>query len=194
MGKDGKFLQRIVGPGKNLGFGTDFWNVGDVNGDGRPDLVVQTDYLVRAGKNPGNLEVLVYSGAPMGLWSDTQRVSLAQQGKQVLHLDAGARHAGSGYFVLGSLSGIKPGLKLGGLTLPLQPDVYFWLMASYPNSAMFRGSLGVLDNKGQATCTITALKGLPKALVGARADHAYFLFKNGRFTKTSNWTPLLFVK
>jgi len=193
-GKDGKFLGRIVGPGKNLAFGTDFWNGGDVNGDGRPDLVVQTDTLVRTYQLPGILEVLLYSGAPMDLWSDTHRVSLSKQGKQVLQLDAGPKHAGSGYFVLGSLSGIKPGLTLGGLTLPLQPDLYFLLAASSPNSAMFQGSLGVLDSLGRATCTITALKGLPAAWVGARADHAYILFKNGRFTKTSHWTPLLFEK
>jgi len=30
--------------------------------------------------------------------------------------------------------------------------------------------------------------------VGLRADHAYLLFSKGRFTKTSNWTPLLFEK
>jgi hypothetical protein len=111
-----------------------------------------------------------------------------------LQLGAGPKHAGSSYFVLGSLSGVKPGLKLGALTLPLQPDVYFWFTAAYPNSTLLKNSLGVLDQKGEATCTFTALQGLPTALVGSRADHAWLLFKNGRFTKTSHWVPLLFEK
>jgi len=191
-GKDGSFLRLLKAPVQNLLLANKIGSLGDVNGDGMPDIYSQTSGAVIS-PTP-KLDIYVLSGAPMDLWSDTHRVSLSKQGKQVLQLDAGPKHAGSSYFVLGSLSGIKPGLKLGGLTLPLQPDLYFLLAASSPNSAMFQGSLGVLDSKGRATCTITALKGLPAAWVGARADHAYILFKNGRFTKTSHWTPLLFEK
>ena len=191
--KDGRLLSRVIGAG-NLTFGYKIYGLGDVNGDGNPDVVVQTEVASLSQKPAPRIKVFVYSGAPMDLWSDTHRVSLAKRGKQVLQLDAGPKHAGSSYFVLGSLGGIKPGLKLGGLTLPLQPDLYFWLTASSPNSAMFQGSLGVLDNHGQATCTITAIPALPTAMIGTRADHAYLLFKNGRFTKTSRWAPLLFEK
>jgi len=192
-GKTGKRLWNLHGGYKDQNLGWALAGGGDVDGDRRPDLIVGMAEAYRA--QPAlTAEMSVWSPAKKSLWSDTHKVSLGKQGQQVLQLDAGAKQAGRTYFLLGSMSGIKPGLPLGGLTLPLQVDGYFWLTATVPNSSFLRSSLGVLDSKGQAKATFTAVTGMPKALIGARADHAYVVFDKTGFRMTSDWVPLLFEK
>ena len=137
--------------------------------------------------------VQVWSGKDLALTSDTHLVSLAGNGAQNLQLDAGKTHAGRPFLLLGSLSGTKPGLRIGPVTLPLNPDGYFWLTASFPNSPILPQSLGILDAAGTSTSRFQAVPQLSPALAGTRLDHAYLVLgANELFA--SNVVPLLFAK
>ncbi len=191
-GKDWSVLDKIAGKAANFRFGWRISSLGDLDGDKRHEILIGSQYF--------NYNVFakdyaeVWSPAKKSFYSDTHCVSLGALGAQRLSLNAGIANAGNAYLVLGSLSGIKPGLRVGNLTLPLQPDPYFFFSASAANSAVLPGSLGILDAKGQGSCRFQAVPGLPKVLAGLRADHAFLVFGKHGFTMTSNWVPLLFEK
>ncbi|MEM7306272.1 MAG: right-handed parallel beta-helix repeat-containing protein [Planctomycetota bacterium] len=85
------------------------------------------------------------------------------------------------YWVLGSLSGTSPGLALGGLTLPLNPDAYFALTAKLPQpEPPLSGFAGALDTAGEAAASFApAGLGLP---VGLAVDHAFVAYDADTFT------------
>ena len=57
------------------------------------------------------------------LFRDSSEISLATGGEQVLGIEAGSRHAGAPYAVLGSLSGVGPTVVAGGVSVPLTGTV-----------------------------------------------------------------------
>ncbi|QDU65010.1 hypothetical protein [Engelhardtia mirabilis] len=94
-------------------------------------------------------------------------------GNHALALDAGVKHAGQAYLVLGSASGTTPGVPVAGLTLPLNADAYFSLSLSQAGNTPFLNTLGVLDANGHGAATIAVPAGL--SLAGLTfLDHAYF--------------------
>jgi outer membrane protein assembly factor BamB len=104
-------------------------------------------------------------------------LSLAEPEPLEFLLDRPAASAGHLYLVLGSLSGTAPGLPLpGGLSLPLVPDALtdLWLLG--PNSPPFSGGLGLLDALGDGRARLTPPGGLPSALAGLSAAHAFLEF------------------
>ncbi len=191
-GKDWKKLSRFTGKAKDYYFGNYLASLGDVDGDKRNEILIGSQYFNYNASAKNYVEV--WTGAKKSLYSDTHRVSLSALGAQRLSLDAGLANAGNAYLVLGTLSGVRPGLRVGKYTLPLQPDPYFFFSASAANSGLLPGSLGILDAKGQGSCRFQALPGLPRLLAGLRADHAFLVFGKQGFTLASNWVPLLFEK
>ena len=83
----------------------------------------------------GNVDAFV-SRLSMGVafYADRYELSLKQAGTQNLYLDAGKQHAGKSYWIFGSF-GTSPGITLGGVRIPLNPD-------GYTDLAMAFGSLG----------------------------------------------------
>ncbi len=69
----------------------------------------------------------------------------------VYSIDGGAGLAGLPYLVLASLSGHVPGVDVGSLHVPLNPDVVTWASVAYANSPAFAGSAGSLDDQGRAS-------------------------------------------
>ncbi len=170
-------------------FGWALRPVGDLDRDGFPDLVVQVYSF------PNYSYLLVVSSRPRPLTRDPSRLSLAKGGKQLFHLAAGPAQAGKFYWLLGSMSGVLPGLWLGPHFLPLNPDAYFLHLLAAPNS-LIPGSLGLLDKNGRAEIAWTLPPGLPAALSGKVLDHAYLVLdpKTLRLDLASNPVPLLLVK
>ena len=81
-------------------------------------------------------------------------------------------HAGKDYLILGTLSGPSPGFPLpGGLTMPINWDLFTSVIVKNLGSPFLSGFLGTLDGNGDATAVLTA-PALP-GLAGATMDFAY---------------------
>jgi uncharacterized Ntn-hydrolase superfamily protein len=79
---------------------------------------------------------------------------------------------GSPYLILASLSGVSPGIPLGGAVLPLQFDALFALSLAHPNGQLFQGTAGLLDAAGRGSAQVVLPPGLATALAGLRVDLA----------------------
>lgn len=106
---------------------------------------------------------------------DVDNVSIGGLGSQVMTLDAGIANAGRQYYILGSVTGVTPGLSLAsGAHIPLNPGPYFFLLLDFPN-ILIASQIGLLDGAGQATATFTVPPGTPTSLIGFTLQHAYVL-------------------
>lgn len=105
------------------------------------------------------------------LYADRATISIANGGTQVLNLRGTLLQGGSTYLVAGSVSGTSPGIDLGGLIVPLNPDIYFLLSVELPNT-IIGNSLGTLDAFGRGRATFTLPQGYPE-LLGLSAYHAW---------------------
>ena len=100
-------------------------------------------------------------------------------------IDAGVQHANREYWVLGSVTGTKPGIRLGDITIPLGFDFYTEFTISNPNT-LIRTSRGRLDAKGRASASFRIPMGSPSAAVGVTVHHAFVTIEGGRFWMASN--------
>jgi hypothetical protein len=90
-------------------------------------------------------------------------------------MKAGVAQAGRGYWVVGSLNGTSPGLPIGSVVLPVNPDVWFNYTINHPNQGPLVNSLGFLNGIGQSTGAFAIPAGTTPALVGLTVNHAYML-------------------
>jgi len=84
--------------------------------------------------------------------------------------------AGRRYLILASASGIDPGIMIGELLLPLNPDEVLWRSIRNANNFRFLNTMGRLDGAGRAEATFTAPPGLLSNLLGLRLDWAALYF------------------
>lgn len=167
-----------------------FFSSGDINGDGRLDLVVGYSPVA----SPSALPYYEIWCDSLALRSNERELSLSQHDTQHFELDAGPAHANEPYLLLGSLSGIAPGVPLGRCTLPLNPDPYLLFSITAPNTALLPGGLGFLDAQGRASARFVAIPGLPASLARTRIDHAFVSFDASGPGFCSNWIPLVLAK
>lgn len=106
-------------------------------------------------------------------------LSVGAGGVQALALDACQKHAGLLYVVAGSLSGTVPGLALGGVTLPLNPDPYLLYTATHAGAAPLAGGLGILDAGAAAQASFVLPAGAYPGLAGLTLHHAYVVVAPG---------------
>lgn len=77
-------------------------------------------------------------------------ISATTGGTQTMFLNAGPRNANALYLIAGTLSGIRPGLRIAGVRLPLNWDGYS--SASLGSATVpYTANVGVLDAAGAAT-------------------------------------------
>jgi hypothetical protein len=191
-GADGKVLWEYqdTRPVKDHYVG--FFSSGDINGDGRTDLIL--GYSLNWLPSPSALPYYEILCDSLALRSNERQLSLSGNDTQYFELDAGPAHANAPYLLLGSLSGISPGLPLGRCTLPLNPDPYLLFSITAPNTTLLPGGLGILDAQGKASARFVAIPGLPPSFAGTRIDHAFVTFDSQGPGFCSNWIPLLLAK
>jgi len=111
------------------------------------------------------------------LTRDRGEISTATGGTVIFSLDAGLARAGRNYLQTGSFSGTHPGFVLPGkrATLPLNLDVFSYLIIGMANQGPYQNFVGALNNQGQATATLV-LGPLPPAIAGLAMHFAYALY------------------
>jgi len=121
-------------------------------------------------------------------------ISLSSGGSQTFLLDAGPGNANSAYLMLGSLSGTSPGIGVGFVTLPLNPDFYFDFLLTNANTPLLFPSVGFLDGNGTATAVLNLPPGLPPSLLPIPVNHAFVVLPpSGPITFASNPALLTFL-
>jgi hypothetical protein len=153
----------------------------DLTGDGVPDLVTGA-WQLNGEAGTG----WVYSGAALTLAAAPHALRRGTGGVQTLRLQAGGAHAGRSYWMLGSLSGTKPGVTLLGLHFPLNPDPYTVASLSPIGAPYFLGFQGQLDGAGRTTAQIT----VPTWLPPLSFQHAFVVFDAGGLHAVSNAASL----
>jgi hypothetical protein len=143
--------------------------------------------LITTFYNQGTVEV--FSGSKLSLSYDTHYLELAAPGAQTLTLDAGPAHLFHNYWIFGSVTGVKPGITLNGVHIPLNYDPYTELAMGMP-APFFVGFRGTLDVSGKATALFNIPAGLPNSVPAMTLFHAYILYGPQGITFASNSAPL----
>lgn len=128
-----------------------------------------------------------------GFHVDQANFCLSTGGRQNWSLHPGGFFQNSLYMIVGTFAGTSPGLSFGPVTLPLNFDSYMYLMLTLPNQVPFSNSFGFLDGQGKASASFVAGPGLPTAVAGLTANHAFVVIDGfGSVTYASNYTGLTF--
>jgi glucose/arabinose dehydrogenase len=161
----------------------------DCDGNGQIDACEIATYAAKDLNANGALD------ACESLSASTASVSIAQGGAQFMDLHAGPANAGKLYYLLGSLTGTKPGVPIDAVLLPLALDAYTQFTLTSPGVPPLSDTLGLLDNQGRASALINLPGGLvPTVGIGANVYHAYLIFDPGlsAIVFASNWIKLRF--
>ncbi|QDU65741.1 hypothetical protein [Engelhardtia mirabilis] len=119
---------------------------------------------------------LEQAGATLG--ADAANLSLAAGGTVSLRLAANTALAGDAYVLLGSASGTAPGVEVGPLTLPLNPDAYTTLTLTSPTSGPIAGAFGLFGADGLAAASLTLPAATDPVLAGLTFDHAFLTWSS----------------
>lgn len=169
-----------LGPVSDLGNGTYTFNVTAGTTPGTASLAITVDDGVSPVLLSPRTDVEV---RPDSLWASATSVSAAAGGTVDLHLDAGGGNALAAYVVAASASGTSPGLPIGSVVLPLNPDPWFQGSLLLANGSLFVNTFGALDLAGRAQAQLAATPGLLAPAAGTDLDFAYVLLP---FTFASN--------
>ena len=154
------------------------------------DLILVVEEL---GGTDQRLQILGH--VPMPLRSSFHTISLTAGGAQTFELEAGALHGNELYLLLGSATGIFPGLPIGGGILPLNLDGYFSYTLGNPGLPPLSGSFGLLDGAGAGSAAFTLPPATSPVLAGATLNHAFVTLDPLDLTAgtISNPVPVLLV-
>jgi hypothetical protein len=134
-------------------------------------VITATDDFLTATLSPC-LEVTSVEVQAGPLTADTTELSAALGGTVGFELDVEERPHGV-YWILGTLSGTDPGIHLGSLFIPLNPDrltIRTLVLAGRPD--ILPGTFGFLDDDGHADAAFIAQPRMLLDLVGLRMDWA----------------------
>jgi hypothetical protein len=143
------------------------------------------------GGTPAGGDVFV-SRLDMGvaLYGDVHKILIATGGTQKLTVNAGKAHASRLHWILGSITGITPGVSLLGVHIALNPDLYTDVAMGAVNTTVFTKFKGTLDSNDLATASFNVPTNLP-VVPGFTFHHAYVVYDASRkFHLASNAVPL----
>lgn len=119
-------------------------------------------------------------GVPaLPLTADIKSIQESTGGAVNLALDAGVASGNRNYLIVGSATGISPGIALpGGMaTLPLKWDIFTNIVIANLNTPLFFNFLGVTNGAGQASAKFDTILPLPAGTAGLRFYFAYAMDK-----------------
>lgn len=104
----------------------------------------------------------------ISLTADTKTIS-ESGGVVSFDMHGGSAYANQEYFLLGSVSGTKPGIPLpGGAILPLNWDALTQAIINLVNTPMFPGFYGTTTGTGYTNARLNTMGGLPPGMVGIK--------------------------
>ncbi|MEX1024771.1 MAG: DUF1028 domain-containing protein [Planctomycetota bacterium] len=115
--------------------------------------------------------------APAQALSRAPDVVAAAAGGRIEFVVSQPARAGSPYVLLASASGTLPGVDLGGVVLPLNPDGVLTCTLIEANGPLLPNSFGLLDSDGEARPAFAAPPGLLTSLTGQTLHFAALLFQ-----------------
>ncbi len=130
------------------------------------------DDIVEAGLDDFTVEQFVHEAS---LFADAYGISAATGADLDIFLDAGGANAGRVYLLAASLSGSEPGLNLGGLHIPLNPDGLTDLVLASGGAPPFQEFFGTLDGQGRNTVDMDLTAPMLAPLVGETITFTYVL-------------------
>jgi hypothetical protein len=134
--------------------------------------------IVEAGLD--DFEVEQYDFDP-SFWADAYDVSAASGGNIDLFLDAGASNAGRPYLIVASFGGSSPGVNLGSVHVPINPDGLFDYALRRVGRPPFQEFIGLLDGQGQALADFNLSSAQIGSLAGETMTFAFVI-----------WNPITF--
>jgi FG-GAP repeat len=192
-GKTGKELFTVRGRAAPERLGFRMALIGDVVGNGskkRLEIVVASPraFPGRSGNWRGRITVISTEKLPLA--ASPHRLSLKSAGSQRIDVDFGASRAGKNYWLLGSVTGRRPGTRIGPFRIPLVVDAYTLFLIAHPSSSYFVRFRGRLDSSGKASARFSVPSGLPP-LSPFTLFHACVAFDNqGAIVGSSNSVSL----
>ncbi len=138
-GASGNSIRRFDGDSRDLDLGFSLAGAGDVDADGRPDLIV----------GALNGSAFVFHFSPI-LFASTEVLWDSPDGKVDYTIDFPAEDAAATYLMLMSAQGTGP-VVWNGLTIPLQNDRLFRASAHGNTPVQAVGFQGVLDAQGDGS-------------------------------------------
>ncbi len=196
-GQNGSLWLSQIGNQTSAALGKSVAAVGDVDRDGFADAVAGAFMDGSAGLNRGRTKI--FSRQARTLDADTLTLSLAAANSQKLSLDAGPMHTGKLYWIFGNeqISGQSPGVSLGKVHLPLNPDIWTEATIAQANCPSLLATRGILAAGGKANASLNSLGPLPSALLGLALQHAFVVYDSqpggDSYFLSSNLLPLTMV-
>jgi hypothetical protein len=133
------------------------------------------------------------------LSGDVHEISISTGGTQKLTLNAGKVLAHRAYWILGSVTGTAPGIRLvspsgSEVSVPLSPDSWTDYTIAMPNTATLVNTKANLDASGTAQAFLNIPKADLPGAVGLIFYHAYLVYDANNYYMVSNPVPLRLVK
>jgi hypothetical protein len=107
-------------------------------------------------------------------------------------------NAGRQYWVFGNfaVNGTAPGVTLGPVNIPLNPDPWTQVTIDFANTAAVSMTKGTLDGNGQASASLNSLAPQPAAPLGLTLQHCFVVYQSGppdAYYMASNLVPWTMV-
>ncbi len=192
-GSSGQAFFKLYGANAKDALGASLCGGFDANGDQVPDFAYAAPGDSTNGASAGDVRIV--SSRSLALSSDRHLVSISAGEVQQLSLDVDPSFKNQSYFVLGSITGTKPGVVFGGFTLPLARDRYFEYLRGPLTNCPLKSSRGSLDANGHAAASFDSSI-LPGSIsfAGQTFYHAFVVANaSGHPLFASNAVPVTIV-